>query len=756
MSEPKKILMAAMQMDIGGAETHILELSRALTRKGYTVFVASNGGDFVAELEKSGITHCNIPLHSKSPGNIFKAYKKLKKLILQEKFDVVHAHARIPAFICGLLAKELNFRFITTAHWVFTVTPLWKRLANWGQKSVAVSQDIKQYLIDNYNMPADNVSVTINGIDTESFSPNVDASAQIAELSLNPDAKRIVCVSRMDKSRGEVPLLLAQNAERLLCDYPNLEILLVGGSVLAGEENLLNKINKIADKLNGRLGRKALITTGARTDIKELISTADIFVGVSRAALEAMAEEKPVILAGNEGYLGIFSDKNADDAIKTNFCCRGCADVSGDKLLADVKTLLETSDTELSVIGQYNRKLIEDKYSADIMANDYISAYNSLTVPNKESNILISGYYGFGNTGDESLLKAIIDSLRCERTDIGITVLSADPKNTSMQFNVNSINRINFLSISKHMRKAGLLISGGGSLLQNATSRKSLLYYLCIIKMAKRHGMKIMLYANGIGPIYDESNKKRVYDTIKNADFISLRERTSLVELENMGIDKNKLCLSADPAISLAGCDKERADYLSGLINLRGKRLLAVSLREYSSVSTETFAKECAEAISAFSEKYALTPIFIPMQPKQDTRICQSVAKQCKEAIILPPLCANELIAILKKCDFVLGMRLHLLIYALCAEKAAVGISYDPKIDAFLEYADMPKPIPAESVTKEILLRHMETVYLNRNELNEAVAVSRDFLKQKTINDAKKAIALYEESNRKDIYENGK
>ncbi len=742
MSEAKKILMATMQMDIGGAETHILELSRALARKGYDVSVASNGGAFVSQLEASGIKHYKVPLHSKAPQNVLRSYSLLQKIIKEESIDIVHAHARIPAFICGLLAKSMKFRFITSAHWVFEVTPLWRRIANWGQRSVAVSEDIKQYLIDNYNMAPDNISVTINGIDTESFSPNCDASKQKSEFSLSEHAVRVVCVSRMDKSRGEVPLMLAKSAETLCEKFPNLEIMLVGGSVLSGEENLLIEMEKIASELNAKLGRQALILTGARTDIKELIATADIFVGVSRAALEAMAEEKPVILAGNEGYLGIFGRDNTDIAVKTNFCCRECDAATQDAIEKDICTLLEMSENELAELGRYNRSLIIERYSADKMADDYIKAYNALPKPTKNTDILISGYYGFGNTGDESLLYAIVSALREREPDIGITVLSASPKLTKKHFNVNSINRINYFAISREMRRASLLISGGGSLLQNATSRKSLAYYLWILRLAKRRGLKIMLYSNGIGPITGERDRKKAAAAVLDADIVTLREPASLSELNDMGVQSDRITLSADPAISLEKCEEARTEYLLANLGLNGKKLLAVSLREHSSLDTESFIKETAAAIDSFCERHALTPLLIPMQEKRDLEICRSVAERCNGAITLPPLSAKELIGLLGRCEFVVGMRLHLLIYALCAGVGVAGISYDPKIDALMQYASMPAPLPLSELNAGSFEKYLESMYAKRAELASSAKAARDALRAKTDDDAEKALGL--------------
>ena len=176
-----------MWMIIGGAETHVVELSRGLAALGHDVTVASNGGVYVDELLRSGVKHFTVPLHTKNPASMMKSYRKLKKLIKREKFDIVHAHSRIPAFICGALSRRMGFRFVTSTHAVFKVNPLLEKVSDWGERTFAVSSDIKQYLIDNYEVPSDLITLTINGIDTERFSKKASADGVIAELSLKQD-----------------------------------------------------------------------------------------------------------------------------------------------------------------------------------------------------------------------------------------------------------------------------------------------------------------------------------------------------------------------------------------------------------------------------------------------------------------------------------------------------------------------------------------------------------------------------------------
>ena len=164
-----RILMATMGLDIGGAETHIVELSKQLQSQGHEIMIASNGGVYVPEIEAAGIRHFKVPMHRRNMGCMLQSYRMLRNIIRAEQPDVVHAHARIPAFLCGLLKKRLKFPFVTTAHWVFETGGGLRYLTNWGERTVAVSEDIKAYLMREYHIPEAHISVTINLIDTEKF-----------------------------------------------------------------------------------------------------------------------------------------------------------------------------------------------------------------------------------------------------------------------------------------------------------------------------------------------------------------------------------------------------------------------------------------------------------------------------------------------------------------------------------------------------------------------------------------------------------
>lgn len=679
-----KILMTLMGLEIGGAETHVVELCRELASRGVDVTVASNGGVYESELAACRVKHIKLPLHTKRPSALIKSYIGLERLIRAENFDIVHAHARIPAFICGMLAKRLKFRFITSTHGVYKVDPLLARTTDWGERSVAVSCDIKQYLLDSYDLPSDNVSLTINGIDTTRFSKAVDCSDVKREFSLADDRFRVTYVSRIDTEAALTGFLLCDAAELLANELPTLEILMVGdGTAFA-------KLSARAAEVNERVGRNIIKLTGARTDVAKLIAAGDCFAGVSRAALEAMSLEKPVILAGAQGYIGILTEKNLAKAESTNFCCRGERLPDASSLADDIRAVFSMSDNERALLGGFGRSVILDSYSVSKMTDDYLAAYARMTPykPYRHGDIIISGYYGFDNMGDDSLLQSMINGIKADMPDARITVLSNSPRRTAQVCGVRCINRFNIPAVASEMKRAKLLISGGGSLLQDGTSRKSLYYYVTIMKMAKKRGLKLMLYANGLGPLTSAKSRTLASDIISAADYVSLREEKSELLAAGLGIKRDRLRVTADPAFLLDPAPEIWTEHIKRREKLP-ERYFIVSVKDGNNFG-ERPRRELFDFIAAdiafIAEKHSLTPVFIPMHPVKDIVVTKELCLKVGRGKVISGLTASELCGLLGGAEFAVGMRLHMLIFAARMGVPMIGIAYDPKIGAFLDY----------------------------------------------------------------------
>ena len=710
-----RILMCLMSLNIGGAETHVVELCRALKSAGVDVSVASAGGVFVAELESCGIEHFNVPLHNKNPKNIVKSYRLLKRIIKDGNFDVVHAHARIPAYICSRLKRRLKFPFVTTAHWIFNPSFPWNIATRWGERTLAVSEDIRQYLLDNYSVPSDNITVTINGIDTEKFSRNIDYSDIAAEFGFTKTEKRIVYVSRMDADRSLAAHKLIECAPTLCRDNPDLEIVIVGGG------NDFDNVKCVAEAANAEIGRNAIIITDSRTDINKFIASATVFIGVSRAALEAMAAGVPSIIAGNEGYIGIFNPDTLGVSIATNLCCRGCAETTAEKLESDVRMLLNMNAEKLAELSEFGQSTVANNYSVKRMASDAISVYQEILNEKRPNDCLISGYYGYRNSGDDALLQAMIATLRELNPNIFITVLSQNPDETAKTYGVNAIYRFDFWEINKILKCTKLLLSGGGSLIQDITSQKSLLYYLWIIKRAICGGAHVMLYANGIGPIIRPSNRKRVAKLLRRVDCITLRDQNSREVLAELGI--SDVTVTADPAFYL-----KSASEVPAALNACGiesdQKYCVISVRPWK-LNDPEFERKIAEICKYAQEKYGISPLFLPMQPTTDLQICENILNQLdgNGNILTENLPIEQILAIISRAEFIVGMRLHTLIYAASMAVPVVGLVYDPKVGAFMYDMQQSYKSDVADINVAAICRYVDEIVKSRSEISEKLSI---------------------------------
>ena len=695
-----KILLTTMALDIGGAETHITELAKALKRNGYDVTVASHGGVYVTELAEAGIKHVCIPLHSKRPGYVIQSYRMLKKLIQKERFDVVHAHARIPAFLCGLLAKRLKFRFVTSAHGTYDVNLFWKLISNWGERTLAVSYDIKEYLIRHYKVPSDTISITINGIDTNRYSKETNAARVMKAFGLQEGGRRVLYVSRIDHEAAHIGFHLIEAARVLAQEYPDLQIVLVGGGTAFA------KMKKEAENANQQIGRRVVILTGARTDINQFCAWGDVFVGVSRAALEAMSAECVPILSGSQGHLGLFCESMLQDALDTNFTCRGRPMADVKTLVACLKEAFALSVEERARMGAYNRSIVEAYYSIDKMAKDAMDVYQAMRPykPYRYGDVLLNGYYGFSNKGDDALLQVILNRIHEKYPDARLTVLSHRPKQTKRMFGVHSINRFHPIMMAHVLRRGKMLIYGGGSLIQSVTSTRSLLYYTWVLRLAKCAGIRTMLFANGIGPFARERDRQWAAKALAQVDSIVVRDKASLKTLAALGVDTEGVLVTADPVFCMKGADEGWCHHwLAGAGLTPGQAYFAVSLRTWKWLDKEFEAK--FEHFCRYVKKtYGLMPLFLPMQKEKDIPICRAAAERCG-GLCVDELSSSEMYTTVAGAAFVCGMRLHLLICAAAAAVPVIGVSYDPKVDAL--FADMgnDKILSASQIDEKTLQR---------------------------------------------------
>ena len=721
----KKVLMVLMGLEIGGAETHVVELSKQLRREGWEVAVVSNGGVYERELTDAGIRCHRAPLHRRNVLLMLRSLRILRRVIREERPDVVHAHARIPAFLCGILQRRMGFPFVTSAHWVFYVNGLLKRIADWGERTIAVSDDIKAYLIENYGVPAEQISVTINGIDTEKFSPDVSGERVLREFGLSPERPVVSYVSRMDESRALVARQLVASAPRLREAVPGIQLLIAGGG------DAFDKIKSMADAVNAAAGEHFVVMTGARTDINEIVAAGDLFVGVSRAALEAMAAGKPVVVSGNEGHIGLFDENKLELAQSNNFCCRGCEGSTEELLYIDIVYALgELKENDRADLGEYGRSVIQKYYSVERMARDAEAAYRAVTAAH--TRIVLSGYYGFRNLGDDAILLALRDRLEETLPGAKVVALSRRPKETREKCGVEAVGRFRPLAVRRAIRGAKCFVSGGGSLLQDHTSARSLLYYTTLIREAKRFGKPVMFYANGIGPVETARGCERVRAAAESADVITLRDVDSLDALRAMGVKNKRITVTADPVFAMPGGDPARGrERLAALGVPSEKRVFGVSVRFAAGMEANIaeFARFC-DAVSEFA-----AVVFLVMQPGADTAAAAAVrarmrAEAFEASAPYDPLMMADMLACM---DAVVCTRLHSMIFAACSYVPVLGVVYDPKVSACAKALGMELAGTLEAFDADAALQTLRSVLDDRaayvEKLARAVEAQRESAK---------------------------
>lgn len=319
--------------------------------------------------------------------------------------------------------------------------------------------------------------------------------------------------------------------------------------------------------------------------------------------------------------------------------------------------------------------------------------------------VLISGYYGYDNLGDELILKAIIEHLRTLDPTLDIIVISRNPWRTvTLHPSVEAVSRQDIFGIFKALRQCRLFISGGGGLLQDTTGQGSVLYYLGWGIIAKKlFGRKVMLYAQGIGPLRRNLSRYFVRGWITKMDLITLREEKSLLLLRELRVPESRIKITADPVLGLrpknSGSLSEKHPLCIGVVLRQGRdKLQAV--------------RHWCEILIAVKNTYNARILLLPFQNPHDVKLSEAIKENLKEkAEIKYWDNINDVFSFYGSVDILVSMRLHALILAAVYGKPMLGINYDPKIDNFLQLFGQQAVAREKVVSKlENLIFHQKTI----------------------------------------------
>lgn len=645
------ILMLTSSFGIGGAETHILALATEAVKRGHTVTVMSAGGELTEKLTERGIMHLNAPFFPFTPRNGIRAGRLLSAYLATHKTNVVHAHSRVAAFIARNIVSKYNIPLVVTAHAMFSAAFPKKQCSVWGERTLAVSEDIRELLIREYGLYPDNVRLTVNGIDRHEFAP--------ASVPAPPHSA--ITVSRLDADSSAAAEACIRLTSRLLSVYPDFTLTVVGN----GTE--YDRLHSLAEEINHTVGHTVITMPGAVRDVAPLLQRHSVFIGSSRAALEALLCGLCVVLAGNFGYLSLFSADVADVAIKTNFCFRGEQMFTKEAIFQDVHRLFSLSETEKTRLRETGRAFVTAHYSTEKMFRDAESVYTEICRPHNGKRACLVGYYGYSNLGDDASLRAAVSLLR-RRGYAKIIVFTRKPRHTRKTDGTDAVFRYNPFSVLRQIRKSDFLFFGGGTLLQDKTSRRSLSYYTLLLRIAARCGTPYAILAGGIGTL-SEHGAGSVKQALAGAAEISVRTPKDLAAVRRL-TGRHDAFLLPDLAFFLS------LSYAPAPI----RDTVLFSIRPCA--EEETLLKKVRNAVN----RTGISPVFCILSP-EDRDISRRFAKICGGSIAEPKT-PETLAALLSSARVAWGMRLHFLIFALRTETPFGVLHYDEKGVRFADFVN--------------------------------------------------------------------
>lgn len=343
--------------------------------------------------------------------------------------------------------------------------------------------------------------------------------------------------------------------------------------------------------------------------------------------------------------------------------------------------------------------------------------------------IVLSGYYGFDNIGDEAVLYAIVKAIREQIKDVSITVLSNNPEKTKSLYGVESVNRWQLKEVAKVIKESDLLVSGGGSLLQDVTSSKTIPYYLAIVKIAQFYKKKVVFYSQGIGPVDKSTSRWLIKKVVNKVDGIFVRDPKSKALLEEIGV-KKPVSVAIDPVLGLGKGEVEDS-------SKKVPPTVGIYIRPWQDEAHDkNMLDSMTEGLTDLLAKgYNLC--FIPMHYEQDREIAKKLAKEVEDMalnkqiiaktevnrievnrieVIDKNLTIKEVLAYTASFEFVIGMRLHSLIMAAATYVPMLGLSYDPKVTAFIQEVQVPYCINTNELTKENFNEQLKKLEENKIE----------------------------------------
>ena len=672
--------------DSGGAKTHVLSLLQNLSRTIEVDMVCFMEGPFAQEARELGIS-----TQVYSDRNVLRTLRLLKQKIREGGYDLIHCHGARGNMMGAFLRKSTGLPVVTTVHSDYRLDYLgrpFSRITYGTINTLALRRldyrigvsDAMVDLLISRGFDPDKLFPIYNGIDFTLPPPALDRMAYLRSVGLEVDETSVVAgiAARLNPVKDIATLIRGFAKAHAAC--PQLRLL------IAGDGEQLDMLKGLAAEL-GVAGQVCF--AGWVTDTNTFYQSLDI------NTLTSLSETFPYALTeGARASLPTISSRVGGVPYLIDHGVNGLLFSPGDAdELARHLVALAQDATLRHHLGQRLHQKAVEEYALESTVRRQLDIYEIILrrqqrPHHSRDSALVCGAYGRGNAGDDAILEAIVAELRHLDPDLPVWVLSRSPQDTRLKYRVNSIYTFGVPKFLWRMARTRLYINGGGSLMQDVTSHRSLWFYLFTISAAKRLGNQVLMYGCGIGPIHHPSNRKRASRVLqKSVDAITLRDTHSLSELEDMGVTRPEIVLSADPTVILPAAEPEVID---GMLESQGLdphgRYIGFTLRPWPGF--EEKAELFGRAADYAWETYGLTPVFLPIEKRLDVEASRKATAYMKAPhhIVEDTGASDHTIGLFARMQVVVSMRLHALVFSAGQGVPLVGVVYDQKISSFLSY----------------------------------------------------------------------
>jgi polysaccharide pyruvyl transferase CsaB len=340
----------------------------------------------------------------------------------------------------------------------------------------------------------------------------------------------------------------------------------------------------------------------------------------------------------------------------------------------------------------------------------------------------ITGSYGGMNLGDEAILQSMIGQLRKDLPQVEITVFSRDAEDTKRRHQVERavpVRKLSRAEVTPEIERLDVLVLGGGGILYDADART----YLREVSIAHEQRVPVFVYAIGAGPLTHAAAQAAVRDSLKEAQVVTVREKSAHRALEEAGLHRDDVVVTADPALLLKPEPLPRGILRSEGLEGR-RRLIGMSVREPGVAAPDLDEKVyhalIANAADFMVDRYDANVVFVPMERSVlDTQHSHAVIAKMLRAqratVLKGEYTSGQILSWMGKFDFALGMRLHFLIFAAIQGTPFVALPYAGKVSGFLEALGVPTP-PLNLVNAGRLIAYLDDSWDRKRSLCTRIA----------------------------------